>query len=305
MVIGGGSLVAPYLLHRLANRPGSNGATGLCLHRRGRPPAGGRTLPPGFAPRAYDPKGAEPLAPPGAAVLWLAPLWALPPLLPRLGLGQGGPARLVALGSTSAAVKAASAHAADRRIAQALIAAEAALAAWGRGGEGAPAWTLLRPTLIYDGETDRSVTAAARVIARLGVFPIQKPATGLRQPVHADDVAAALLAALDAPAARGRRFDLPGGETLAYDAMLRRIAAALGRRVRLVPLPSPAPAAGLWAARHLLDRDLSPSLFARMGEDQVFDSAPAQAAFGYAPGPFRPAFPWARPSPMPAHQARP
>lgn len=283
VLIGGGSLVAPFLLRRLAAR----GASGQALHRTLSPPSDSQALPPGFTPHAYDPEGDDPLAPPGAVVLSLAPLWALPPLLPRLS--QAG--RLVALGSTSAAVKAVSPHDADRHVAAALQAAEAALR---QNPSAGPAWTLLRPTLIYDGETDGTVTAAARVIARFGAFPVLAPAKGLRQPVHADDVAAAMLAALEAPAARGGAFDLPGGETLPYDAMLRRIAEALGRRVRLVPVPGPVLAAGLWAARRLAGRDLSPSLFTRMRQDQLFDAGPAHAAFGYQPGPFRPAFPWAR-----------
>lgn len=297
MLIGGGSLVAPFLLHHLA----AQGRSGLCLSRGGAGPSA--ALPPGFRYQVYDPDGSEPLAPPGALVLSLAPLWGLPPLLPRLGLGQGGAARLVALGSTSAAVKADSGHEADRRVAAALDAAEAALRALGGAGEGA-AWTVLRPTLIYDGETDGTVTAAARVIARFGAFPVQAPALGLRQPVHADEVAAALLAVLEAPgsAVAGRTFDLPGGETLSYRAMLERIAAALGRRPRLVPLPGPVLTAGLWAARRA-GRTLSPSLFARMNRDQIFDAEPARTAFGYAPGPFRPVFPWA--SRSPANQARP
>jgi nucleoside-diphosphate-sugar epimerase len=208
-------------------------------------------------------------------------------LLPRLA----GAARLVALGSTSAAVKADSPHAADRRIAQALDDAEAAIRAG--AGEAGPAWTILRPTLVYDCRTDGTVTAAAHVIDRFGVFPIPGGAGGRRQPVHADDVAAAMLAALAAPAAYNRAFDLPGGETLAWRTMLARIAEALGRPVRLLPVPLPLLTAGLWAARRA-GRDLSPSLFARMTVDQLFDAGPARSAFGYDPGPFRPVFPWAR-----------
>ena len=302
VLLGVTSLVAPFLPRRLA----AQGRTGVCLSR-GEPGPAQRPLPPGFRHQTYDPDGSAPLAPPGAAVLSLAPLWALPPLLPRLGLGTGGAARLVALGSTSATVKADSGHEADRRVAAALDNAEAALRAQGGAGEGRPAWTVLRPTLIHDGETDGTVTAAARMIARFGAVPVQAPALGLRQPVHADEVAAALLAALDAPpsAVAGRAFDLPGGETLTYRAMLERIAAALGRRLRLVPLPAPLLTLGLWAA-HRAGRPLSPSVFARMNRDQIFDAGPARAAFGYAPGPFRPVFPWARlPSRTPASQARP
>lgn len=285
IVIGGGSLVAPFLLHRLA----AAGRHGLCLGRRV-PTREAEPLSAGFRFRRIDPESNAALAPPGSAVLSLAPLWALPPLLPRLA----GARRIVALGSTSAVVKAASPYEDDRRTAGALSDAEAAIRTAGDGGAGGPAWTILRPTLIHDGETDGTVTAAARIIDRFGLFPILAPAKGLRQPVHADEVALAMLAALDAPEARNRAFDLPGGETLTYRAMLLRIAEALDRRVRLVTLPAPVLAAGLWGTRRLTGRTLSPSLFARMNLDQVFDAGPARAAFGYDPGPFCPRFAWAR-----------
>ena len=297
IVIGSASLVAPFLLRRLA----AAGRQGLCLGRRVPEPDRAR-LPAGFRFRRLDLEGDAALAAPGSAVLCLAPLWTLPPLLPRLAEAR----RIVALGSTSAAIKAASPHEEDRRTAEALAAAEAAIRTAGEGRAGGPAWTLLRPTLIHDGETDGTVTAAARIIDRFGIFPILAPAEGLRQPVHADAVAMAMLAALDAPEARNRAFDLPGGETLTYRAMLLRIAEALGRRVRLVALPEPVLAAGLWSARRLAGRTLSPSLFTRMNADQVFDAGPAGAAFGYDPGPFRPSFMWARrASRRPASQARP
>jgi nucleoside-diphosphate-sugar epimerase len=48
--------------------------------------------------------------------------------------------------------------------------------------------------------------------------------------VHADDLAGAALAALDAPGAADRAFDLPGGETLSYRAMVERIFEGMGRR---------------------------------------------------------------------------
>ena len=91
-----------------------------------------------------------------------------------------------------------------------LAAAEAAVAA------GAIPWTVLRPALIYGLGLDRNVTAAARFIRRWHCFPLGGPGKGLRQPVHADDLAAAALAALDLPAAEGQSFNLGGGETLSY-----------------------------------------------------------------------------------------
>src|SRR3546814_2901272 len=64
----------------------------------------------------------------------------------------------------------------------------------------------------------------------------------LRQPIHAEDVAAACVVALQAPGAANRAYNLSGGETLAYREMVARVFAALGRPARLVTVP-------LWAFR--------------------------------------------------------
>jgi hypothetical protein len=55
-------------------------------------------------------------------------------------------------------------------------------------------WTILRPTLIYGAGIDRSITPIVQRALRLRLFPIPL-AGGLRQPVHADDIARAVVAA--------------------------------------------------------------------------------------------------------------
>ena len=72
---------------------------------------------------------------------------------------------------------------------------------------------------------------------RFGFVPVAWPATGRRQPIHADDVAQAMVAALGAPGAADAILDLPGGETLTYRDMVRRIFRSLGRRPLLLYLP--------------------------------------------------------------------
>lgn len=56
-------------------------------------------------------------------------------------------------------------------------------------------------------------------------------------PVHAADVADAFVAALDDPATFGKYYELGGPETLTWGQMIRRIAAAVGRRKWLLPMP--------------------------------------------------------------------
>ena len=126
---------------------------------------------------------------------------------------------------------------------------------------------------------------------------LPRGACGLRQPVHVDDLAAAALAVLDAPATHGRAYALPGGEALPYREMVARVLASLEPPARLVELPAPLFAALLALARaggRL--QGFGDAAAARLRADLVFDAAPAARDFGYAPRPFRPTADMFRPS---------
>ncbi len=275
VVLGARSLVGPYLCARLA----ALGYGGECLSRRAaeRCPV----LPAGFTWRQPGTKD-DWTAPAGVVVLSLVPLWAVPAFLPRLE----GARQIVALGSTSVLTKADSADAAERELAGRLAAAERDIAeGCGRGGLG---WTILRPTLIYDGRTDHTVCAIAGFIRRFGFFPLARPGRGLRQPVHADDVAAAMIGAIGNDRALGSEFDLPGGETLAYRDMVRRIFRAMGQRPLIVALPATLLRLGWRVAGGRLPADYSPALIERMNRDLAFDGSPAAAVLGHRPRRFAP-----------------
>ncbi len=219
------------------------------------------------------------------AVLSLSPIWLLPQALDAL-LATGAK-RLVAVSSTSRLTKAASPVAEERAVAARLGEGEdAVMAACAARGV---AWTILRPTLIYAEGEDRNVSRLAELIARFGVLPLAGRGEGLRQPVHADDLAQAVLQALDAPSAVDRTYALPGGETLSYRAMARRIFEALGRPPRLVGLPPPLWRLGLAIVRPWLP-GATAAMGGRMSEDLAFDAGPAARDFGYTPRPFHPRF---------------
>jgi uncharacterized protein YbjT (DUF2867 family) len=57
------------------------------------------------------------------------------------------------------------------------------------------------------------------------------------QPIAVDDVVRYLVGVLGQPAATGQTFEIGGPEVLRYDEMLRRIAAALGRPLSILPVP--------------------------------------------------------------------
>ena len=234
--------------------------------------------------------------PPGLAtprVVAVCPLWATVERLPLLE--ALGCRRLVALSSTSRFTKRSAADPLERELAARLEAAEEAILGWA-AARGVRA-TLLRPTLVYDGLHDRNVARIAATIRRFGWFAVVGRAAGLRQPVHVADVAAAAIAALDAPAPRPA-YDLSGGETLPYRELVRRVFAWLGRPPRILAVPAPVVRGTVplvaWSRR----LTALASIGLRMNDDLVFDHAAATADLGFQPRPF------ALPSPAAPDHAR-
>lgn len=143
--------------------------------------------------------------------------------------------RIVALSSMSAVTKQASPDAEERAVAGRLVAAENALVSVA----GARGWqvTLLRPTLIWGAGVDRSLTALIELGRHWGVLPLPRGARGLRQPVHADDLAQAMIATAGHPGLDRAVLPLPGGEALPFLEMLARSLAVAAPRVRLIRVP--------------------------------------------------------------------
>lgn len=278
-VAGASSPVAEFPLPRLS----AEGARVYALSRR--PRAVMVSDGPVWLRAELEGAAALPAMPGVEILVHLAPLWLLPPRV--ADFAQAGVRRILAFGSTSRDTKAASAEAGEQALAARLAEAEGALAeACARHGI---AWTLFRPTLTYGSGRDENVAFIRRFVSRFGFFPLAGEARGLRQPVHADDLAAACVAALDCPAAFNRAYNLGGGECLSYRRMVEAVFRAAGRAPRLISLPLP-----LWRLVLLCGRALPgvPSIgtemVLRMNSDMVFDIDAARRDFGYAPRPFQP-----------------
>ncbi len=223
-----------------------------------------------------------------AQVVICAPIWLVTEaLLARLrALGM---TRLVVFSSTSRLTKAASEEPAEREVVVKLAAGEATVMAFCEA-QGI-AWTILRPTLIYDEGQDENVSRIAETIRKLGFFPVCGRASGLRQPVHARDLAKAAVQALSSAAAYNNDYNLSGGEDLTYRAMVERIFTAIGRKPAIISLPE-----WVWrlifavlnniSAKNALKRNIHMAL--RMNKDLWFDHSSASRDFGYQPQDFRP-----------------
>ncbi|WP_127479654.1 SDR family oxidoreductase [Nocardioides pantholopis] len=202
-------------------------------------------------------------------------------LAPRLQ--AQGLERLVAVSSAPAGTHAESEDPTERALADRSLDAEERTLAMGLAA------TVLRPTVVYGDRGDTEVGRIAEQLQRLRFFPLVGGGRGLRQPVHADDVATAAVRALSAPATVGRRYDVAGSEALTVREMVARIGAANGVRPVFVPV-APGPARRAMGALRRMPRfqPVTPGALHRMDRDLTVDNAPAALDLGFQPRPFEP-----------------
>ncbi|MCX7032957.1 MAG: nucleoside-diphosphate sugar epimerase [Arenimonas sp.] len=271
---------------------GLTGQVGQALHaaiHAGDPAllAVSREPPPGDGRVAWHRGSLEAFVAPAQPIDAIASLGPLDAFASWFEASSLAPARVVALGSTSVHGKKDSPDPAERALAGTLRDAERRLAAAAevRGS----ALTLLRPTLIYGHGRDRNLSRLVCLARRWRVLPLPLRAGGLRQPVHVEDVATAVLGALRSRSACPGFFDLPGGETLAFDEMVRRSLAAGAPSATLVRLPGPVFRTGVGILRGLGRLDAAgEGVLARLDRDLAYDAAPARIALGHYPRGFQP-----------------
>lgn len=214
----------------------------------------------------------------------VAPIWTLPDHF-NLFLAHGAQ-RIVVLSSTSRFTKHNSSDPAEQLVAQRLKEYEARLRKWAVAN--GIDWIILRPTLIYGLGRDKNITEIARFIQRFGFFPLFGPAKGLRQPIHAEDVAIACFNALFSSDTANQAYNLTGGETLSYREMVKQVFAAYHRTPRLITVPRWVFKLAIrcvgWLPRY---RHWTTAMAERMNTDLVFDCSDAIQDFKFTPRLFK------------------
>ncbi len=213
-----------------------------------------------------------------------APIWALPDHF-NLLLAHGAQ-RIIALSSTSRFTKSNSSDPTEKMTAQRLKEYEAHLRKWAMANK--IDWVILRPTLIYGLGKDQNITEIARFIQRFGFFPLFGPAKGLRQPIHAEDVATACIDTLSYSNIKNQAYNLRGGETLSYRDMVSRVFVTSHRTPRLITVPRWIFKLAISFMRKLPRyRHWTTAMAERMNVDLTFDSTEAIQDFNFAPRLFK------------------
>ncbi|MDA0652433.1 MAG: NADH-ubiquinone oxidoreductase, partial [Proteobacteria bacterium] len=103
--------------------------------------------------------------------------------------------------------------------------------------------SILHPTMVYGGGSERNVTRILSLVRRWPqwlplIWPVPGGGKTLVQPVFVDDVAAALVSAATTHAPIARTIVVAGAQPITLADMLRACASACGRRLRIVPVPT-------------------------------------------------------------------
>ncbi len=195
--------------------------------------------------------------------------------------------RVVVFSSTSVLTKQDTEVASEQEMVRRLAEAERSIAAACEQQD--IGWTILRPTLIYAEGRDTNITPLSRLIRRFGFMPLVGGGSGLRQPVHAEDLAIGAVAAAASPLAANKFYSLPGGEILTYAEMIGRVFDGMRLPRRMIPIP-----VLIWKAAFVFIKPLFPGANVAMGirmiKDMVFDATPAVEDFGWKPRDFHPTF---------------
>lgn len=202
----------------------------------------------------------------------VVPLW-------MHALAPKGLRRVIAFSSMSAVAKASSELPGERMLAWKLLALEAAVLESAAQLEVNA--VLLRPTMIYGCGRDKNVSRLRKLAQRMRLVVLPRAAEGLRQPVHAEDLATAVITALDRTATGV--IALGGAEALSYREMVARVVATIPGPVWSQTLPDQ------WFATLMRwSGGLDSGQVERLGNDQCADLAPARKLLGFAPRAFWP-----------------
>lgn len=170
--------------------------------------------------------------------------------------------------------------------ADAVRAGEALLLASARAG------VMLHPSMIYGAPEERNINRVLALLARFPAWlpvPVPLPDGGRHtvQPVFFEDMVAAMVASVERPEAEGPPIIVAGPRAITYREMVERCAAAVGRRVVIVPLPLSFLKSGLdFVARLGIGLPFTSQELIRATENKSFDVSALEQRLGVRPRPF-------------------
>ncbi len=144
---------------------------------------------------------------------------------------------------------------------------------------------ILRPSMIYGNRRDHNMHKLIAYLEKAPVFPVCGPGTALMQPVHVEDLANGIVAAVERQAVG--EYNLAGPDAIPYNQVLQDVAEALGKKVRLLHINHAIAARLVQILEHVPGFPIRHEQVMRLLEDKAFDISRAVETLDYHPRPFR------------------
>ena len=107
------------------------------------------------------------------------------------------------------------------------------------------AWTILRPPAVYGPGDLANFLSVFRMARRMGISPVFGDGSQEISLIHVDDLASAIIAAVENPTVDGGTYYVNHPEVITSRQLVEAIGTAVGRELRVLPLPH-------WVTRNAL-----------------------------------------------------
>ena len=146
------------------------------------------------------------------------------------------------------------------------------------------AYTIVRPTLVYEAGGAQELMMFLDYLRRLPVVPFIGSGSALKRPVWSEDVVDGLSRLAGNPRTHGKTYNFSGGEPISMIDLARLVLLHHGAARPIVPLPVPLFSAAAWLMKRVMKRPpLTSSAIAGVINDANLDPAEAMRDLGYQP----------------------
>ncbi|MEA2016798.1 MAG: NAD(P)H-binding protein [Actinomycetota bacterium] len=145
-------------------------------------------------------------------------------------------------------------------------------------------YTILRPSMIYGSKDDTNFSRMINFIKKRGFFITFGSGNNLIQPVYIEDVAAAVVSAIDNRKTFRQIYNIAGKEPLKYNDMLEIVRNKLNKQFKSIRVP-PVPGKFLISIYAGISKSpaLTPAQIDRTGIDKIYSYRKASNDFDFSP----------------------
>lgn len=217
-----------------------------------------------------------------------APIWLLNNHIATLH--ALGIKRMVVFSSTSVLSKQASINAHEQLLVKQLKDGESALTNFNSSNNINDSdclnYTILRPSMIYGYGRDQNVSHIAKFIKKYHFMVLMGKATGLRQPVHCDDLVTTSIDIINQTHCYSKTYNLAGASVFTYRQMVERIFREMNRKALILNAPLFVFKLSFWLLNKIGRFAYNSEMANRMNQDLCYDYQAAKDDFNYAPQAF-------------------